>query len=85
MIVKPELLMIELEKALRRLGISQQFFTFKVMTPIYPDDMPKITNAKYYIERGEYGFNKERAVELNTIKTISPILSEFQIKANFNR
>ena len=85
MIVKPELLMIELEKALRRLGISQQFFTFKVMTPIYPDDMPKITNAEYYIERGEYGFNKERAVELNTIKTISPILSEFQIKANFNR
>ena len=85
-IVKPFQLMIELEKALKRLGISQQFFTFKVMTPIYPDDVQKLKNLDYYETLDmPYEFKSARKAELKRIAGLEPILYEFQIKANFDK
>ena len=85
-IVSPELLTVEIEKGLKRLGITQQFFTFKIMTPIYPDDLPKLTDPDFYSRQPEpYSFPAERKKEKQVIKNIKPLLDEFQIKANFSR
>ena len=38
----PNLLLREINKAMKKLGITEQYFTFKTMTPIYPDLLEKL-------------------------------------------
>ena len=67
-IVRPDLLMMELEKALKRLGITQEFFTFKIMTPIYAEDEPKLKDINYYSKQDKpYDFASEKKKEEHII------------------
>ena len=60
--VKPEPLMIEINKAIARLGISERFFTFKIITPVYPPQVERLTDPDYY-KKNEFDWKKVRAIE----------------------
>ena len=78
--------MKEIQKGLARQGITQQFFTFKIMTPIYPSDEGKLTDSKYYDKLEKpWGYFAHKKEEAQIIKNIKPILREFQLKANFKK
>ena len=84
--IHPELLMMELEKAMARLGITAQLFTFKVMTPIYPDDVPKLQDPDHY-KKLPVPWSQGGHVRAEQLvkKRIAPLLTEFQLKARFSR
>ena len=59
----PHLLLKEIQKAMKKLGITEQYFTFKTMTPVYPDLLVRLQEKDYY-EKLEGEFTHAVALKL---------------------
>lgn len=47
-IMHPDVMMLEIEKAMVKVGATEKFFKFKTLTPIYPTMKDKLTDPEYW-------------------------------------
>ena len=47
-VMPPEVMMLEIEKAMVKVGATEKFFKFKTLTPIYPTMKQKLVDPDYW-------------------------------------
>ena len=47
-VMHPDVMMLEIEKAMVKVGASEKFFKFRTLTPIYPTMREKLTDPDYW-------------------------------------
>jgi hypothetical protein len=67
-----------------RLGITQQTFNFKMLTPIYKLTEGKIKDSNYWDDK-KWSFAAENKQEDEICDVLKPMLYEFQKKAIFKK
>ena len=74
--VQPETVMKEINRALVRMQVAQDTFTYKTLSPIYPLLKDKLEDIRYY-EKNEFTIPASKKEEKSKIEAIEPVLFQF--------
>ena len=71
--IKPEQILLEIDKACVTLSVAKETFTIKTLLPVYPLQAEKLMDANFY-KKNELGLKDIAKQEKDLIKAIEPVL-----------